>query len=375
MKIALTAITLALLAQSATPQAKTPPKPSSRKSAPVIQRADAKFKAIWEPANVKEDLELYSVRFTGPDEGWVAGGRNELNGGVIYHTKDGGRNWELQLGDPQSSDRAYRDLRFLNSNTGFAVQSTGVGDHLLLRTTDGQTWTPSGTVPQHREDYQFVSSEIGFAASGERILKTQNGGRQWQPVYSCAVRAEVGGLTRDVRCSFEKLYFLNQTTGFALSHSIGNNAGSVLAKTEDGGNTWTAWLIIPGEDGKEGGLFFFDANTGILRTLNGKLFRTTDGGKTWTGVPGQANGKPEIQFADSQVGWMVRYSDMIYTINGGRQWVSRQIPFPAQVAAFSLVERDRGYAVGDHGMVYRYNIVPIDYAAKGALAAPAMPAK
>jgi len=37
--------------------------------------------------------------------------------------------------------------------------------------------------------------------------------------------------------------------------------------------------------------------------------------------------------------------------------------------------RDCGYAVGEHGMVYRYGIVPVDYTAKGMLAAPALAAK
>jgi hypothetical protein len=37
-----------------------------------------------------------------------------------------------------------------------------------------------------------------------------------------------------------------------------------------------------------------------------------------------------------------------------------------------LVAPDRGYAVGEHGMVYRYRIVPIDYTSKGMLAAPAL---
>ena len=37
-------------------------------------KAEPKFKAIWEPINVKEDLYLMSVHFVSPDEGWVAGG-------------------------------------------------------------------------------------------------------------------------------------------------------------------------------------------------------------------------------------------------------------------------------------------------------------
>ena len=44
--------------------------------------------------------------------------------------------------------------------------------------------------------------------------------------------------------------------------------------------------------------------------------------------------------------------------------------FPARVYGFSLPRRDRGYAVGDHGMVFRYRVVPVSYAAPNALDAP-----
>ncbi len=334
-----------------------------------------KFKAIWEPVNVKEDLELRSVHFSTADEGWVAGGRNATQGGVILHTTDGGANWEVQLGDPQSSDRSYGDLRFVGPTIGFAVQSTGVGDHQLLRTTDGKNWAPSGTVGQHRSDYRFVSADVGFYTGGTDIQRTRNGGRTWERVYQCQVKVEINGLTRNANCQFAQLSFVNPNVGYAMSQRLDGGAGFVMAKTEDGGNTWTPWVILPGEDGKEGALHFSDANNGVMRTLNGKLFRTTDGGKTWAGVSGHIDGKPDIQFADAEVGWMMRYNTMLYTTNGGKSWVSRNIAFPTGVNAFSLVQRDRGYAAGQHGMVYRYRVVPIDYSSKGMLAAPAMPGK
>src|SRR4051812_10204035 len=87
--------------------------PKEAQSAATAEKAKPKFKAIWEPVNVKDDIELSSVHFTSPEEGWVAGGRNGMQGGVILHTADAGANWEVQLGDFQSSDRAYHDLRFL----------------------------------------------------------------------------------------------------------------------------------------------------------------------------------------------------------------------------------------------------------------------
>ena len=335
--------------------------------------AAPKFKAIWEPVNVKEDLKLMSVHFITTEEGWVAGGRDEMNGGMILNTRDAGATWESQLGDPQSSERAYVQLRFPSPNLGFAAQSTRGGDHNLLRTTDGKSWAVQGTVAQNRTDYVFTSADSGFAASRDAILGTQDGGQHWQALYRCRVKAEVNGLTREVPCEFEKLFFLDGSTGYAISRALPGKAGFVFARTADGGQTWETSVILPGMDGKEGGLWFTSKNHGVLRTLDARLFYTDDGGKTWTGASGQADGKPAIQFADAEVGWMVNYRTMTYTVDGGKHWISRSIPFPASVAAFSLVSRTSGYAAGEHGMVYRYRVVPVNYTSKGMLAAPAMP--
>jgi photosystem II stability/assembly factor-like uncharacterized protein len=194
-------------------------------------------------------------------------------------------------------------------------------------------------------------------------------------VYTCAIKAEVDGLTREVNCEFEKLAFPSASVGYAVSRRIGDRAGSVLAKTEDGGATWNAWIIVPGEDAKEAGLAFTDTSSGILRTLDGKIFRTTDGGRTWTGAIGQADGRFAVQFADPLVGWIIGYHTMTYTTDGGRRWTSRSIAFPADVNAFCIVDREHGYAVGDHGMVYRYRVVTANYTSKGMLLAPMMPSK
>lgn len=40
---------------------------------------------------------------------------------------------------------------------------------------------------------------------------------------------------------------------------------------------------------------------------------------------------------------------------------------------FSIPSRRRAYAVGQHGMIYRYSVVPIEYTAKGMIDAPMMP--
>ena len=344
--------------------------PKKQSAAPKQAKAsEPKFKAIWEPVNVKDDIELRSVHFTSPEEGWVAGGRTGMQGGVILHTANAGASWEVQLGDPQSADRAYHDLRFLGPTMGWAVQSTGVGDHKLLR-LDGKEWKDAGTVAQHRGDYRFTSSQAGFVTS-RGILQTQDGGRRWRPVHGCEMTAEVKGLTRKLPCEFAKLFFLNERTGWAISNAGASGTGFVIARTQDGGATWEDSVVLPGEDPREGSIYFMDENHGALLT-GGKFFYSADGGKTWTGATGQAGGKPDIEFADTRVGWAIHYQNMSYTVDGGQHWVSREIGFPAAVEAFSIVRPDSGYAVGAHGMVYRYRVVPIEYSSKGMLAAPAM---
>jgi photosystem II stability/assembly factor-like uncharacterized protein len=370
-------VALALCGALAVPTyAQAPAKKPAAAKAPAKAGEQPKFKAIWEPVNVPEDLELKSVYFVSAEEGWVAGGKTVMEGGVIYHTKDGGKTWELQIGDPGSSDRGFSDLQFVDATHGFAVQGSSGNTHKLFTTSDGQNWVPSGTVPEHRYASFFTTPTTGFVADpNKQVIRTNDGGKKWEPVYACRIKAEIAGLTREVDCYIYGIHFPNPNVGYAIGGPLPEDSGNVLAKTEDGGATWTAWVVLPGESAHESSLRFLDANTGVFRAKDGKMFRTTDGGKTWTGVSGQGQLKSEITFADAEVGWTMYYQRMTYTANGGRSWLSREISFPAMVEDSSLPARDRGYAVGEHGMVYRYRIVPIDYTAKGMLAAPAMAAR
>ena len=325
-----------------------------------------RYKAVWEPVNFKQDLTLFSVFFVTPDIGWASG-----EAGTIIKTTDGGATWTPQLGgDSQNDARAIKNLRFVDQNTGFAVQSTGVGDHTLLRTTDGDSWSATGTVGQHRGDYIFISSTVGFQSAKNQIFATSNAGKTWKPVMPCSMSVEVGGLTRNVQCEMEHFQFPTPDVGYAMGSAPGD-VGVFMAKTENGGASWNLWMVLPGESGHEGHLFFTDTNTGVMCLIGGKLFATSDGGKTWRGIAGtECGGKPEIRFADPEVGMTAVADKWNYTADGGRHWSSRAMRFPAHVYGFSLPRRDRGYVVGDHGMVYRYRVVPVTYTAPNAVDAP-----
>lgn len=339
------------------------PRPASSRSA----SSGSRVKGIWESVSYNQDLTLESVYFVTPTTGWASG-----QGGTIIKTADAGAHWTPQLGgDPQNPGLAIRDLRFVDQRHGFAVQATGVGDHALLRTVDGRTWRASGTIAQHRGDYVFTSPTVGFVSAANEIRRTRDAGRSWQKVMDCAASINVNGLTRNVPCSIESLSFPTPQVGYGAGTTGGGIKGVFIARTTDGGNTWNVWRVLDDVSVHQGFITFTDANTGFLCTYEGKFFSTSDGGKNWDGVAGViCNGGATGKFADPETGWTLGSRLWNYTTDGGRTWGSRSITFPGGVNGFSLPRRDRGYAVGDHGMVYRYSIVPTEHTAPNSFDAP-----
>lgn len=343
-----------------------PKKASPPAKAPAGSTAP-KFKAIWEPVNYNQDLQLTDVHFVSRDVGWVTGAA-----GTILGTTDGGKTWTAQLGgDPAATgEQTIGDLRFVSDKVGWATQVTGAHTN-LLRTFDGESWAQQGTIAAHYKDYAFTSESDGVYASGDKIFKTSDGGKTWTKSYDCQIRAEVQGLAREMKCQIFNMSFPSAQTGYAFAY-ISIDTSAVL-KSEDGGATWSLAHLLEKEYANDGGLHFTDENNGFVRTYNARVYATSDGGKTWNGIIANNLGL-RFRFADPQVGWSILYKQISYTADGGRKWTSRTLTFPAAVTSFALPQRDRGYVVGAHGMVYRYRIVPITEVVPKAIDAPAMPA-
>jgi photosystem II stability/assembly factor-like uncharacterized protein len=331
-------------------------------------QAGIRYKGIWEPISYPDDVHFFDVFFATADEGWVAGGANETAGGLILHTTDAGDHWEVQYGDPESSERAINELRFLDQTHGWAVQRTGSASR-LLHTRDGKQWIVAGTIDENHNDYMFTSEKTGVSLSKDVIKVTADGGRTWKPVFPCAAKIQVNGLWQNVACEWRRLQFLTPSVAYAVAKSYDAPTELFLAETADGGATWS--MVTQELTGYPEDAFFVDANTGYVRVGSpdtGQVYKTTDGGQTWTGMA--ASPGRRMQFADPEVGWALLYRKVSFTTDGGNRWNSREYAFPAPGSAFSLPRRDRGYVVGEHGMIYRYRIVPVEYTAKGMIPAP-----
>jgi len=364
------------------PKRKAPPRKVPAKAAPTPAAEQPKVKGIWEPVNYSQDLQLTDVFFVSADVGWVSGDK-----GTILHTKDGGATWTAQLGgDPHSEQPVVRNLRFIDETHGWAV----LGDKKLLRTTDGESWEEYGHVGAgfRYYDYAFTSPTNALQTLTTddyiAIAQSKDGGLTYKTVLpSCAVSLEIDGLPRNVGCTLKTLHFTSPEVGYAVgatwSHVGATDAPAiVILKTSDGGASWTEHAVVPHvaktyESWYDPQYIFFPDESGGVLVLpwSEKLLVTSDGGRTWQARVAAVRGP--IKFADPEVGWSFKGKNFSFTTNGGNLWTTRLIAFPIEVNAFSLPRRDRGYVVGNHGMIYRYRVVPATEEVAKAIPAPAMP--
>jgi photosystem II stability/assembly factor-like uncharacterized protein len=360
-------------------------RPARRAKIPVTEPAIqtvAMYKGIFEPVNYGQDINFTDVFFISPNVGWVSGEH-----ATILKTTDGGTTWKVQVGgDPNGTEKPIGQLRFLDARHGWAVTD----DQRLLRTMDGENWEQIGQQPAPGSgfvDYAFTSLRHGIALGGNMggFYVTNDAGRHWVNVTSCKVHATVQGLPRTEDCRVKKLQMLSIRSGYASAEWSG---GIVFLRTDDGGEHWTS--IVNDVSTGWPDFFFTDLNHGVMVSNNGKTYVTDDGARSWHALLsssigiGWGQGHMGIQFADPEVGWVIGASPdnyrsfrVSFSTDGGRHWRISQndinFPVDADRLRFNVARRDRAYVIGDHGMIYRYRVVPKTYTVANSFDAPAMP--
>lgn len=351
-----------------------PAKPAKAKPAAAAAGAAGtpKFKAIWEPVPFNKDIDLNAVACVGPETCWVVGGKS-----TILLTTDGGKTWQVQLGgDPEASDDALTKVFFLDASNGWAMTDRGK----ILGTRDGSTWAELSTVSGTTKGVWFLTSQTGLeienpdSTSQSTLRRSNDGGKTWEPVSRCSVDATVGGLPRKLDCGMGTAQFLSPAVGFA-GGGAAINMGTEVATfggTSDGGQTWTM-SVVPETKWPLTDVKFWTEKDGIVVLSKGEeVYWTADAGRTWTrsvkqrlwpSLYGVGEGKIIVGVGDS--------GGIGYSFNGGRNFTSRPFNLPARVHAVTFPDAQHGYLVGQHAMVYRYRIVPIDYTSQGMIGAMA----
>jgi photosystem II stability/assembly factor-like uncharacterized protein len=283
------------------------------------------------------------IYFTDAQTGWLVSKE-----GKMYHTTDGGLQWEKIYDEPEFF---FRSLEFLDDQTGFA----GTLSRALLRTTDGgKTWTD--IIDRIPHDIRGVCglSHVGQNVYGVGVwytpaffIKSTDGGETW--TYK-DLSDLAGGLV--------DVHFFNKNVGVASG--IIESEGGVILRTTDGGENWK--LVHNTNRGLEyiwkldflndkvgyGSVASYVGNTTIV-------VKTTDGGKTWTELEvDAATTGLETQglgFATEKLGWTApKRNGMFETRDGGQTWTERDDL--ANVNRFFRLSEDLIYASGSY--VYKY---------------------
>jgi len=358
-------------AQGPAPKA-APAKAAAAKPAPAAAgTADApKFKAIWEPVPFNKDIELHAIACVRPETCWVVGSKS-----TILMTTNGGKTWQVQLGgDPEASDDPLTKVFFLDAKNGWAMTDRGK----ILGTRDGSTWVELSTVGGTTKGVWFQSPQTGLEINGwgppRTLQRSDDGGKTWKPLSPCSVDAMVGGLPRKLGCVMGTAQFLSPTVGFAGGGAEFAMATRVAAfgKTSDGGQTWTM-SVIPETKHSITDVAFWTEKDGLVVLSKGEeVYWTADGGGTWTRSVKQRLWPSQHGVGEGKIIVGVGEDGGIaYSFNGGRNFTSRPFTLPARVHAVTFPDAQHGYLVGQHAMVFRYRIVPIDYTSQGMIGAAA----
>ena len=189
---------------------------------------------------------------------------------------------------------------------------------------------PSLPIPRSAAyDTYFVNENTGWIA-GIRILKTTNGGLNWN----------VQLVINDTSTYINTIQMVNDITGYACGQK------GKFIRTTDGGATWitanTTGIFSNFKD-----LYFHNALTGYMVSDSARIFKTTDGGQYWTNQRPEINNYTAITFINASTGFIFTKSSLhiLKTTDAGANWSFIATPFTGGKKGFFLNELT-GYAAG-----------------------------
>lgn len=298
---------------------------------------------------------------------WLSG-----TGGTVLRTTDAGETWNLMV-VPGADSLQFRDVHGVDAETAY-VMSAGEGDaSRIYKTTDGgRIWTlqfvndgPGGFF----DCMDFWDADHGVAFSDSYagsfiLIETTDGGNHWnriQPTVLPEASDGEGSFASSGTC----LRVLDDST---VAVGTGAGASARFLRSTDRGRSWQAYETpITGGTSTSGisSLAFVDATYGYAfgLELSGSdkpirnLARTADGGETWTPMPGPQ--LPDVYGAAVLPGSggrglvAVGPKGIDYSSDGGETWISLS---KLDYWGLGFGSPDIGWATGPEGRVTKLTI-------------------
>lgn len=249
----------------------------------------------------------------------------------------------------------YVKVQFVNSKVGWIVGKN------LWRTEDGGiTWNVvrGGGFGTFKAEYigyghraiQFVDPDFGVQLGPGVLAKTLDGGRTW---------------TEHPLPQQTGQNIPPQTVVFA-SRELGWLVGEFIYKTTDGAKTWRALSKTPlgGSQVEQNrhfyptyadympALWFSDATHGVMARVDGNIYVTNDGGVSWEKVFTSNKLIRDLVFVDRNTGWIVGTEGLLLrTDDGGRTWNTILTNTGTTLHSISFAGNRIGCSAGENGTI------------------------
>lgn len=336
------------------------------------------------PAPIAGNKNLRAVHFVNASTGWAAG-----DGGAIFQTSDGGKQWNpirnaTLAGAVVDVNRIY----FLNENRGWMLAESRDKEQpktVLLSTEDGGKIWQNFELP-NVTSFFFVDGKKGWAVGkNSTMLRTADGGMKWKPVENLTRLVGLPVESASLTFGFSDVFFLK---GGEIGWAVGNFYGATttnvggLFMTTNGGDTWQRIPIVMQRKtnstrftkGNLKSVHFTDVSNGMItgEMEDGEerfffTLKTRNGGETWEQARVPSSSMHSTQFVDAARGWTaasarrtgsaeakVYDTIVLRTDNGGRSWVTDFVAKGKQIRDVFFISSTHGWAVGDGGMILRY---------------------
>ncbi len=298
--------------------------------------------------------KFYDVKALSPEKAVVVG-----YAGKILLTTDGGKQWQVKA---SGTDLALYNVKFADAQNGWICGQDG----LILHTTDGgETWKKQESgIKLPIFAMAFLDQNRGWAVAQQAVyLYTADGGATWE---ERRVEASVEGVSEESTLALTDptlydIYFLDEKTGWMVGEF-----GKIYHST-DGGTTWkeqqNALLGQAGIDDALNlptwfGVRFANPLEGIVVGLEGKIAKTTDGGQTWTYIAEDLAVTSTEPFYALRLtgggGWIVGAGARVLQLQEGK-WhpTPLGIPSVAWLRAVHFFDDNNGWIVGGYGTIVR----------------------
>jgi photosystem II stability/assembly factor-like uncharacterized protein len=262
----------------------------------------AMFPQGWQWVNTGYNFILYDVSFpAGQNEtGYAVGSDVTYNGnGIILKTTDGGMTW-FQISS--GTIPGLEAVCFTSVDVGYAG---GWQDYFIKTTDGGTTWNQISIDPGiwYFRDIEFINTDNGITSTADgTIYVTTDAGNSWTLAT---------GINQDI----EDVCYADNSTLYAVG------GDEKVAKSTDGGFTWTE--IYSGTFTRLFlGVYFSDANYGMIGGEDGKVMKTTDSGISW--ITQNAGGFAllhGVYIFNEDSAYVVGTPEQVYkTTDGGNTW-------------------------------------------------------